>query len=165
MKNSNFAVKILSSTLFIFPTLMISMMPVNAVSSSCQNSAITFKEKESVDVPQNMYSIQSKLEIYSKNLNQLNSQKNSYSNSRDTSSVSQYNNLVNEYNKNVNESNELSKQDENKRDSYNTIINYLSPSTNIVLMNCLNSELLSLEINTTGLNIDNLNIETDNWRC
>ncbi|MBW4536196.1 MAG: hypothetical protein KME09_19855 [Pleurocapsa minor HA4230-MV1] len=155
MKNSNFAVKILSSTLFIFPTLMISMMPVNAAPDLCKDSAITVKEKDSVDIPQNIYSLQSKLEIYSENLSQLNSQNNLYFNSGDTSTVSQYN-------KNVNESDELSKQYENQRDSYNTMINYLSPSTNIVLMNCLNSELISLEINTSSLNSDNLNSKTDN---
>jgi hypothetical protein len=155
MKNFNFAIKILSSTLFIFPTLMIFMMPVNAAPDSCKNSVITVEEKDSVDILQNMYSIQSNLEIYSENLSQLNSQNNLYFKFRDTSTLSQYN-------KNVNESNELSKQYENQRDLYDTIINYFSPSTNIVLMNCLNSELISLEINTTGLNIENVNIKTDN---
>lgn len=128
MKNFNFAFKIFSGTLFIFPILMISMMPVNAAPDSCKNSAIKFKEIESVDL-QNMYSLQSNLEIYTTSFNQLSSQENLYSNLKGT-------NLVPEYNKNVDETNELSKQDENLMDSYNTIINYISPTTNIALMNC-----------------------------
>jgi hypothetical protein len=129
MKNSNFAVKILSSTLFIFPTLIISMTPVNAASDSCKNSTFTVKEKDSVALLQNMYSLESKLEIYTTSFNQLSSQENLYSNLKDT-------NLVNEYNKNVNERNGLSKQDENQLNSYNTIIDYISPTTNIALVNC-----------------------------
>lgn len=129
MKNYNFAVKILSSTLFIFPTLIISMMPVNAASDSCKNSTFTVKEKDSVALLQNMYSLESKLEIYTTSFNQLSSQENLYSNLKDT-------NLVNEYNKNVNERNGLSKQDENQLNSYNTIIDYISPTTNIALVNC-----------------------------
>ncbi|MEN9869821.1 MAG: hypothetical protein RLZZ171_804 [Cyanobacteriota bacterium] len=129
MKNYNFAVKILSSTLFIFPTLMISMMPVNAAPDLCKNSTFTVKEKDSVALLQNMYSLESKLEIYTTSFNQLSSQENLYSNLKDT-------NLVNEYNKNVNERTRLSKQDENQLNSYNTIIDYVSPTTNIALVNC-----------------------------
>ncbi|MEN9519100.1 MAG: hypothetical protein RLZZ381_1688 [Cyanobacteriota bacterium] len=128
MKNFNFAVKIFSGTLFICPILMISMMPVNAAPDSCKNSAITVKEIESVDL-QNMYSLQSNLEIHTTSFNQLSSQKNLYSNLKNT-------NLGSEYNKNVNEQNGLSKQDANKIDSYNTVMNYISPDTNIAFMNC-----------------------------
>jgi hypothetical protein len=128
MKNSIFAVKISSGTLFVFSALIISMMPVNAAPDSCKNSTITVKEIESVDL-QNMYFPQSQLEIYTTSFNQLSSQENLYSNLKDI-------NLVHEFNKNVNEINELSKQDENQIDSYNTLIKYISPATNIALMNC-----------------------------
>ncbi|MEN9566272.1 MAG: hypothetical protein RLZZ69_1468 [Cyanobacteriota bacterium] len=128
MKNFNFAVKIFSGTLFICPILMTSMIPVNAAPNSCKNSAITVKEIESVDL-QNMYSLQSNLELHTISFNQLSSQENLYSNLKNT-------NLVGEYNKNVNEQNGLSKQDANKIDSYNTIMNYISPDTNIAFMNC-----------------------------
>jgi hypothetical protein len=104
-------------------------MPVNAASDSCKNSTFTVKKLESVALLQNMYSIQSKLEIYTVSFNQLSSQENLYSNFKDT-------NLVNEYNKNVNEKNGFSKQDESQINSYDTIINYISPATNIALMNC-----------------------------
>jgi preprotein translocase subunit SecF len=128
MKNYNFAAKVFSGTFFICPVLMISMMPVNAAPDLCKNSTITVKEIESVDL-QSIYSLQSKLEIHTISLKQLSSEENLYSNLKAT-------NLVNEDNKNVNHKNRLSKQNENQINSYNTINNYISPPTNIALMNC-----------------------------
>jgi hypothetical protein len=104
-------------------------MPVNAAPDSCKNSTITFKEPEFIGILQNTYSTESNLEISTTSFNQLSNQKNLYSNFKDID-------LVNEYNKNVNERNGLSKQDQNQINSYNTRINYISPATNIALMNC-----------------------------
>ena len=48
--------------------------------------------------------------------------------------------------------------------SYNSLINYISPSTNVSFINCLNIQSLTITSNTNSLNLKTLDLQTDNLR-
>lgn len=144
--------------------LMLSVMPVNADPSSCKTSAITVVERETVDVLQNMYSVQLELEIADRKLNELNRQKNVGYNSNDATSVNHYNNLIDKYNGVVRERSKLVNEYNQLKDSFNALVDKISPSRNITFITCLNGELTVVESTTTRQNAELLNIDIETLR-
>jgi uncharacterized protein YoxC len=143
---------------------LISAKPVNAEPNSCKISAITAQEKEAVDILQEMYYLQKDIKIKGEKLNELNAKKSLDYDPHDADSVNKYNNLANEFNSIVEENNSLSNKYNQLKDIFNTITVVISPSKNIVFITCLNSEMLGVEINTTSLNIDSLNTNTETMK-
>ncbi len=145
-------------------TFTIPVMQANAEPNSCKISAITAKEKEAVDILQEMYLVQSDLRSGKQRLDELNYQMTDRPDRRDADAVAQYNNLVGKYNSFVKDQNQLSNEYNELRNSYNALVNSISPSTNIAFTTCLNSELFVFQSNTNSFNIESLNTRMKNLK-
>ena len=155
--------KALFATVVLF-TLFIPVKSINAEPNSCKISAITAKEREAVDILQEMYYIQEDIKIKGEKLDELNAQKGLGYDSYDADSVNEYNILTDEFNNIVEQKNSLSNKYNQLKDIFNAKTNEISPSRNIAFITCLNREMLSVETNTTSLNIDSLNTSTETMR-
>lgn len=161
-------------TILLLAALSTIYLPIgsaNANPSSCKAAAITPLEKKAVKVLQDMYGLQAKMNIISKNLDELNHQRRAGYNAYDSNSVNRYNEIINKYNNTVRQKNTASNEYNQLKNLFNATINQISPSTNIGFTSCLNVAVLGLEVNTTkinvdatGLNIDSTSIETENLR-
>lgn len=145
-------------------TIFLSFTPAKAEPNLCKVSAITAKEKEAVDILQEMYLLQLDMRDKQQNIDKLNQQMMKRPDRSDSNAVAQYNDLVNEYNSIIQEKNQLSNKHNEFKNAYNAMLPDISPSTNLVFVNCLNSELLDLSNQTNRLNIDSLNTRIDNLR-
>ncbi|MEM6612073.1 MAG: hypothetical protein AAF652_07435 [Cyanobacteria bacterium P01_C01_bin.72] len=128
---------------FIVPTEL-----VNAKPQRCMSYAILSQEKEAVSILNDMYHIQSRIKIEEQKLDKLGVVANIQYDSDDSNSVQIHNTKVNEYNNIIKYRNQLTEQFNRSQDSYKLLLNEIYPSTNIMLLNCLNTELLSISTNT-----------------
>lgn len=145
-------------------TVFLPFTPVKAEPNLCKLSAITFKEKEAVDILQEIYLLQLEMKSKQQNIDKINERIIEYPNRSDSNAVALHNSLVEKYNSIVREKNQLSNRHNELKDSYNALLHDISPSSNLAFTNCLNSELLDINTNTTRLNIDSLNTRIDNLR-
>ena len=146
----------------ILLTIFIPLKPLKAEPYSCKVSAITVKEKEAVDILQQMYLLQSDMRSKQQNLDEVNHKLMERLERSDVVAVGKYNDLIEKYNSLVQDKNKLSNQHNELKNLYNALLNNISPSRNFAFVNCLNSELVNLSVNTTRLNLDSLNTRIDN---
>jgi|GEM_PF-3075272 len=155
-------------------TILVSSVPIQSVNAnpgSCKGSAITFSEKEAVRILQDMYYLQSEMDVANENLDKLNRRRSMGYDPYDADSVAKYNKIVNKYNAIIVEKNALSNEYNLVKSSFNATIPQFSPSTNTTFINCMNMAVLDLNIGTSSLNVsstslngDSLRIRTENMR-
>ncbi len=148
----------------VFLALLIPIKSVNAEPSLCKMSAITAQEIEAVDILQEMNDLQVEIKIEGEKLDELNYGKSKEYDPDNDASVNEYNNLIDQYNDVVNYKNDLGEQYNQLKDLFNAQVKKISPSTNISFIRCLNTALLKVETNTTGLNIDTLKTSTETFK-
>ena len=119
--------------------ILASVMPIKLVSanpSSCKASAITASERKSVMILEDMYDLQTKMNLMDEDLDKINRKKNSGYDSYDADSVNRYNKLINKYNSIVEQKNVLSDKYNQLKDSFNAIVSESPSSSNISFVNC-----------------------------
>lgn len=131
---------------------------VIAEPSSCNSLAINIKEKEAVDILQELHLIQSNLTNADKILNKLNNQISHSVNRGNSDSVVGHHDLVNEYNSFINYSNEAEQYYNQQKLIYNDLHSSISVSGNIALLKCLNRQALRKDPTINHVNIDYLDI-------
>ncbi len=146
-----------------FPILLLTyLLPIQSATAEpnlCNTSATTIKEKEVVNILQELYLMQSNLKNTQNILGKLNDQISQSINRRKSDNIVEYNDLVNEYNRFINYSNETGQNYNKLKVHYNDLVNSISPSTNTALLNCLNHQKSRITQNMTGISIDYLRIE------
>ncbi|MGK7894796.1 MAG: hypothetical protein AB4372_14565 [Xenococcus sp. (in: cyanobacteria)] len=153
--------KLIPSTVILL-TLIIFIKSVKAEPNSCDNLAMMAAEIQAVDTLQKMYELQLEIIKEKDKLQELNKQKSQGYDPYDQKSIDEYNVKVEEYNNVVKKKNKLSDEYNELQDSYNLVTDEIGLTLNTPLVNCLNSESFSLEMNTSQINVDNLLVNTEN---
>lgn len=131
---------------------------VIAEPSTCNSWAANVKEKEAVDILQELHLIESNLTNADKILNKLNTQISQSINQRNSDFVVGYHDLVNEYNSFINYSNETEQYYNQQKLIYNDLHTSIASSGNIPLLKCLNRQALEKDPTINHVNIDYLDI-------
>ena len=150
--------------IFIFLLLIIPVKSIHSEPESCSSFASFSEEKDAVYTLQEMYDIQVEMEYQGEKLKELNNKNAEGYDPEDIDSFNAYNDRIAEYNMIVGQRNDFSSQYAELKDSFNSLVDEISPSENISFISCINRESLSIESATNRLNIEALTYDISGAR-